>query len=272
VTALPLHRPAAWRRTWPWSLAVVLSLALLGPEAGAAPEPTEAPRDPNDAPMMRPPNGQPVPVPIKATPALAPRYGGDRRFALTLSPAYASFRLPLLGRPTIRRPGVGALLEADLRLLSFVWLRAQVGYTGHPMDESKSQDEDSGDVSVIANAGTLHTTTAGVGLAIGVDLGRFLPTIDVGAGVFRIGMPEGAMAGQRGLACVDGTTCDTGLTCRAGTCVPAPVPEVHAGVAIDVMLAKRWYIGASMRYFALMVAPREYPVYLIGALRLGARF
>ena len=51
---------------------------------GTEPPPTEAPRDPNDAPMMRPPNGQPAPTPVKRSPALEPPYGGDRRFVLPI--------------------------------------------------------------------------------------------------------------------------------------------------------------------------------------------
>lgn len=222
--------------------------------------------------MMRAPNGQPQPTPIKRAPALTPPYGGERRLALTLSPAYASFRLPLLGRPTIRRPGAGLLLEADLRLLSFIWLRAQVAYSGHPMDETKLQDKETEEISVTANAGVLHTSTAGIGAVIGVDLGRFLPMVDVGAGVFRIGTPAGALPGQRGMACLDGTTCDTGLTCNAGTCMPSLVPEVHVGLALDLQLRKRWFVGASIRYFALMLQPRDIPIYVLGAARLGARF
>jgi len=272
VTAPSLPRLAAWRRCWTRALVTVLSLATVAETSAGEPAPREAPADPNDTPMMRPPNGQAAPTPIKASPALVPAYGGDRRFALTLSPAYASFRLPLLGRPTIRRPGAGALLEADLRLLSFAWLRAQVGYSGHPMDESKSEDPDTEEVTVTANAGVLHTTTAGVGLAVGIDLGRFMPMVDVGAGIFRIGTPEGAVVGQRGMACLDGTTCDTGLMCSAGTCVPAMVPEVHGGASVDLHLAKRWYLGASIRYFALMMQPRDIPIYVIGAARLGLRF
>ncbi|MEZ4381627.1 MAG: hypothetical protein R3A79_09775 [Nannocystaceae bacterium] len=242
------------------------------PLRAGEPAPAEAPADPNDAPMLRPPNGQPAPTPLKRAPALEPPYSGDRRLAITLAPAYASFRLPLLGRPTARRPGAGALIEADLRLLSFIWLRAQLSYSSHPLDKTTVADEETGDPITTANSGVLHATSAGIGVAAGIDLGRFLPTVDVGAGLFRLGTPEGALAGQRGRACIDGSVCDTGLTCRAGTCVPAAVPEIHGGVSVDLMLRKHWYIGATIRYFALMVQPLEIPIYVIGAARFGARF
>jgi hypothetical protein len=272
VTAPPSPRPAARRPRWVAALAAAAALVTSGPLRADETQPSEAPRDPNDAPMMRPPNGQPAPTPVKRSPALEPRYGGDRRFAITLAPAYASFRLPLLGRPTIRRPGAGALIEADLRLLSFIWLRAQLGYSAHPIDETKVMDDETGELNVTANPGVLHATNAGIGVAAGIDLGRFLPTVDVGAGVFRIGTPEGALAGQRGKACLEGSVCDTGLTCRAGMCVPASVPEVHGGVSVDLQLRKHWYIGATIRYFALMVQPLDFPIYVIGAARIGARF
>ncbi|MCB9570162.1 MAG: hypothetical protein H6710_23630 [Myxococcales bacterium] len=285
MTAPSPPRLARRRRRWPGSLMALLALvAVAAPPTSASaraerkapastPAPTPAPRDPNDAPMMRAPNGQPDPTPVLATPALVPTYRDRRRFALTLSPAYGSFRLPLLGRSNKRRPGAGGLLEADLKLLPFIWLRAQVGYTAHPLDEAKLKDDESGEVTVVANAGTLHAANAGVGLAVGVDLGPVLPMIDAGVGAFRLGTPSGALAGQRDQPCLDGGGCDNGLTCSPiGVCVVDLIPEVHAGASVDILLGQRWSVGATLRYFALLRDPASIPTYVIGALRAGIRF
>ncbi|MEZ4453609.1 MAG: hypothetical protein R3B09_29410, partial [Nannocystaceae bacterium] len=64
----------------------------------------------------------------------------------------------------------------------------------------------------------------------------------------------------------------TGLACVAGTCQVSMVPEVHAGLSVDIQLGRRWAVGLALRYFALLFKPQVYPVYLLGAFRLTARF
>lgn len=247
-----------------------MALGAASTSHASPPAPAEAPKDPNDAPFLRPPLGQAAPTPIQSTPALAPPHDAGRRLALTVLPAYGSFRLPLRGRPDgARYPGAGAFVEADVQLLRFAWLRLQAGYTGHPVDEVRFVDGD--ELKVAANRGTLHATSAGVGVALGIDVGRVLPLVDLGVGAFRIGTPTGALPGQRDQPCFEGG-CDTGLACVAGTCQVTLVPEVHAGVGVDIQLRRHWAIGAALKYFALLVQPQTYPVYLVGALRLTARF
>ena len=80
-------------------------------------EPLPPPADPNDAPFMDPPYGQRKPTPSPTILPLNSLHHDKRRFQLTLAPLYASFRLPLLGRPENQFiHGAGAGIEADLRM------------------------------------------------------------------------------------------------------------------------------------------------------------
>lgn len=231
------------------------------------------PTDPNDAPFMRPPNNQLVGKPPRTRPDIRPRFSSRRRFALTLAPAFASFRLPFQARPAnARYHGAGFNLELDAQLFRWVWLRVQGTYSGHPIDEVRVLDDEMNVVQT-APRGTIHATGFGAGPVFALDLGRWLPLIEVGLGGLRIATPPGGNAGQRGQACRSDGTCDTGLACNAGnTCQPSLIGELYFGLALDVLIRRHISFGGQFRYYALLTAPGKFPVYLIGTLRLAVRF
>ena len=41
---------------------------------------------------------------------------------------------------------------------------------------------------------------------------------------------------------------------------------------LEILLKDRWTLGASIRYYALLLAPTVFPIYLQAGLRLGVRF
>jgi hypothetical protein len=222
---------------------------------------------------MAPPNNQPRSAPNLHAPPLAPSSLPGRRLALTFAPTFASFRMPLLGRLSARHAGVGLGLEGDLQLARWIWLRGLASYTAHPLEESRTQDPDSLAVLSLANAGTMHVLNGGVSGVVGVDIGRWSPLLDVGVGTFRIGTPTGLLAGQRDQPCIDASGCDTGMVCGAdNVCRPGLLPELHAGLSLEMQLRRHLAVGFLLRYFALLTAPLNYPVYLTAAVRLTARF
>ncbi len=257
--------------------------------APAAPAPTpgeippQPPRDPNDAPFMRPPNNQPRPMGLRTSPDLRRGYSSIRRIALTIVPVFASFRLPFLCRPTdnctpgagatpTRQHGAGIGGELDVQVIRWLWLRAQASYSLHPIQDVRVTD-DKGNVSVVAPGGTIRALGFGVGPVVALDLGRFIPLIEGGIGALRVATPAGLSDGQMGEACLEGGICDVGLTCGGdNTCRQGLIADLYFGGAVDVLVRRHLSLGIQIRYHALITAPGKFPVYLIGGLRLGVRF
>ena len=50
------------------------------------------------------------------------------------------------------------------------------------------------------------------------------------------------------------------------------MPRLHAGTGIEVLVADRFSIGVMLRYFALLLAPTVFPVYLQTGVRATVRF
>lgn len=226
---------------------------------------------------MRPPNGQ-LGDPRRGheLERITRPYSARRRIALVVSPTYASFRSPFIGRPERFIPGGGATLEFDVQVARWLWLRAIGSYSAHPVTE-RSRVNDDDEVERRANAGVLQTGHLGLSGVYPLDLGRFVPQLDVGAGVMWIDAPEAAIAGQLGAPCRTGNVCDFGLSCNAtAVCELSPQPELHAGLAVDYLIGERWTVGAHFRYFALLGNLSEigssFPVYLQLAARLAVRF
>lgn len=274
----------------PWLAALLALMApAITPPAAAAPAPVaptatpastpaprgeipaEPPRDPNDAPFMRPPNNQPQPVRLRTTPDLRKGFSTARRFAFTVAPLFASFRLEFLNRPG-RSHGAGVGGEIDVQVMKWLWLRAQGSYTAHPVQEIRSTNQDGGTV-ILAPRGTIRAAGFGAGPVIALDLGRFVPLIEGGVGGLRVATPEGVTAGQLGQKCQDGGGCDVGLKCGAqDTCEQSIIPELYFGGAIDVAVRRHFSFGFQFRYYALLSAPGKFPVYLVGGARVGVRF
>ncbi len=232
------------------------------------------PRDPNDAPFLPPPNNQVRGKPPRTAPDIRRGWSARRRFAFTAAPAFASLRLPFQNRPSAARVHGGGLnLEVDAQLHRWIWLRAHGTYSAHRVDEVRITMEDSGEVVQTAPRGTIRTLGFGAGPVFALDLGRFLPLIEVGLGGLRIATPVGEAKGQRGAACGDGGACDVGLRCSAANvCEPTIVPDLFFGAAVDVMIRRHVTVGGQFRYYALLPAWSKFPVYLIGTVRVGVRF
>ena len=253
------------------------------PPPGPGEIPSTPPQDPNDAPFMRPPNNQPAPTRLRTSPDLRRGYSSVRRVALTVAPIFASFRLPFLCRDSAgscrpdydkpeRRHGAGVGAELDVQIIRWLWLRAQGSYSVHPVGATYYIDEEM-KTTMVAAAGKISALGFGAGPVVAIDLGRFLPLIEGGIGGLRVATPAGLSKGQMGEACLDGGVCDVGLRCGAGnTCQQSVIPELYFGGAVDVLVRKHISLGAQFRYTALLSAPGKFPVYLIGALRLGVRF
>lgn len=231
------------------------------------------PRDPNDAPFMAPPNNQIGGRPPRTSPDIRRGWSARRRFAVTVAPAFASLRLGFQNRPANGRVHGGGLdLEVDAQLHRWIWLRAQGTYSAHRVDELRVMT-DAGDVVLSAPRGTIHTTGFGMGPVFALDLGRFLPLIEVGLGAMRVATPMGVATGQRGTACSTGGACDVGLRCTASNvCEPTLLPDLYFGAAVDVMIRRHVTVGGQFRYYALLPAWSKFPVYLLGTVRLGVRF
>lgn len=251
-----------------------LSLCCLGlPASAFAPPAKETPRDPNDLPPLPPPNGQPRPDTLRLDPDYADPGSLRRRFQFTLLPTYAALDLPFLGR-TIDRPlpGGGLAAEFDVELYAPFFFRVTGSYTAHPVEDEFTRNDDEQLVQTAAG-GHIQVGDAGVSLLYAMDTGRLVPMLDVGLGALWLVTPDGVQSGQMGQQCREGGVCDSGLVCAAdNVCRQGTTFEVHAGLAIDVLLGDRWAIGAHFRYFALLTAPAAFPIYLHGALRLSARF
>jgi hypothetical protein len=265
-------------------LSACLALAATS-EAAAAPPLQEDPgpiQDPDDSPFMRAPQGQLGRWSAGRPPRLTRSFSDRRRAQLTLLPAYAAVRVPLVGRTggcagiscTPQR-GVGAQLELDVRLVRWLWLRVLAGHSVHPVsavDVLDSEDEDP-TLNRVARAGTYRATTFALGLVYPLDLGRILPLLDLGVGGMTLTGPPAASTGQTGGPCGDGGVCEAGLTCGTDdVCRPTVLPQAHVGLGVDVLLGRRWALGGQIRYHAFLAQPGVFPVYVIGALRLAARF
>ncbi len=191
---------------------------------------------------------------------------------LGVTALYSAYRLAFLGRPSAPIRGGGVAVDLDIHLVTPVWLRVSGSYTGHPVQKEYAVAEDDS-ITLTANAGAIHTADVGGGVVFAMDLGRVIPMLEAGAGVMIVNTPAAAQDGQRGAACLDGGGCDVGLFCGAdNVCRQGVVPEVHAGAALEILLKDRWTLGASIRYYALLLAPTVFPIYLQAGIRLGVRF
>lgn len=249
-----------------------------GKSTGRLPEPSAQlpppPSDPNDAPFMAPPNNQIRGTPPRTRPDIRRGWSARRRFALTIAPAYASIRkVQFQNRSgSARYHGAGFNLELDAQLHRWIWMRAQGTYSGHSVDEVRVTD-DSDEVVQTAPRGTIHVMGFGAGPVFALDLGRFLPLIEVGLGGLRIASPIGEAKGQRGAACGDGGSCDVGLRCNAANiCEPTIVPELYFGAAVDVLIRRHVSVGGQFRYYAFLPAWSTFPVYMLATVRVGVRF
>ncbi|MFZ6181527.1 hypothetical protein [Nannocystis pusilla] len=245
----------------------------------AADEVPPPPIDPNDAPFMRPPNNQIGTVPPRTRPDIRQGWSARRRFALTVAPTYAMLRLPFQGRttgnnqaPRLHGAGVGA--EFDVQAWRWIWVRAMGVYSGHPVGEERAQM----DMEVVRTAppGTIHVMSYGVGPVFALDLGRFLPLIEVGVAGLRVVTPTGGVTGQRGEACMANGACDIGLKCNsARICEVTTIGEMYLGLAVDLLVRRHLSFGAQFRYnvrFAELKSLNLTPGYLLGTLRLTVRF
>ncbi|WP_143141493.1 hypothetical protein [Nannocystis exedens] len=237
------------------------------------------PIDPNDAPFMRPPNNQIGTAPPRTRPDIRQGWSARRRFALTIAPAYAMLRLPFQGRLTAnnqapRLHGAGVNAEFDVQAWRWIWVRAMGVYSGHPVGEERAQME----MEVVRTAppGTIHVMTYGVGPVFALDLGRFLPLIEVGVAGLRVVTPTGGGTGQRGEACMANGACDVGLKCNsARICEVTTIGEMYLGLAVDLLVRRHLSFGAQFRYnvrFAELKSLNLTPGYLLGTVRLTVRF
>lgn len=244
-----------------------LGLSLASPHGAPA-----APRDPDDAPFMPAPAGQPRPSAHRWMRFDTP--GDDRRprFQLTLEPFYAAFRAPFLGRsPVDLLHGGGVGLMADLALPWAFGVRVRTSYSGHPAPASFEIRE--GTPVLVAPEGTIHNVEVAGALLYALDLGRVYPVLELGLGGLWIHTPSGVQPGQREQPCTAQNQCDIGLSCAADlVCRPTARVTLHFGLAVDVAVHRRWSIGAGFRYFAWISAPGTFPIYLQASIRATARF
>jgi hypothetical protein len=231
------------------------------------------PRDPDAAPFSRPPNNQLGQWSTDRQAPLTRGFDDDHHAQLSLIPTYAALHVPFIGRGSTPLRGGGMALELDVRLLRWLFIRVRGSHTLHPVFEETSFDEDSGETSLRANAGLVQTTDTAVAIVYALDIGRFVPRVDIGAGLLFVRSPVAAQPGQWGAACREGNVCDLGLRCSSeAVCRAAPSPEVHAGIGLDVLLGRRWALGVAVRYYALLQALSNLPIYLHGSVRLSVRF
>ena len=263
-------------RTAP-ALGLALCVAFAADAVGARGprEPRPAPRDPDELPPLRPPGGQPRPDSLRWNPKGTDPFGERRRFQLTAMPIFAAMRLDRVGRPSgARNPirGGGAGLELDVALVRPLWFRVIGSYTAHPVDDEFTRN-DAGESIQTASAGLIQVGNVGASAVYALDLGRFVPLIDLGLGVMWLRSPESVVRGQQGNQCRPSGVCEAGLVCNADNiCQATPVFELHGGIALDVLVGERWTVGFALRYFALLSEPSVFPVYLQAALRAGVRF
>jgi hypothetical protein len=245
------------------------------PTSASTPDPFDqaSPRDPDDAPFLRAPNNQLGQWSVGRERARVRGFDDDHRVALTLVPTYAAIHLPFIGRGGGPYRGGGVGLELDVRILRWLFARAYVSHTLHPVPRVETVDADGGTASLAARAGNLQATDTGLSVVYALDVGRFVPRVDVGAGLLFVRSPDAVQPGQWGAECREGNVCDLGLACSAANvCEASPFVEVHAGLALDVLLGRRWTVGVGVRYHALLQAISQFPMFITGHVRLGLRF
>lgn len=231
------------------------------------------PSDPNEAPRMAAPNGQPQPDSQRRDVDHTSSRSSRRRFMLTTSPLYASFRLPFIGRAQVPVRGGGFGLTAQIPVWRPFGFRADVAHTVHPVADRFVVDEESEDIDQTAARGNVQATHAGVSATFTMDIGRVIPSLFAGVGALWIRSPPAVVDGQLGGTCRSQGVCDTGLACGAdNVCRVGTTPQIHGGAAVDVLVLDHLAIGAQVRYFALLSAPTSYPVFLTAGLRASVRF
>jgi hypothetical protein len=231
------------------------------------------PRDPDDAAFMPAPHNQLGTWSAGRVRPLTRGFDDDHRFMLTAVPTYAAIHVPFIGRGDGPLRGGGVALEPDVRVLRWLFVRVFGSHTVHPVFKETAFNADTAEVVLLANGGLVQATNTGASIVYALDIGRFVPRVDVGAGLLFVRSPEAAQAGQWGGQCREGGVCDLGLSCSVDdVCRPSPYPEFHAGVGFDVMIGQHWAAGLAVRYYALLSAISQLPIYLHGSIRLSARF
>lgn len=261
-------------------LVALLGTLVASPASAQQPQPASedpferaTPHDPDHAPFSRAPRNQLGQWTAGRRYSRVRGFDDDHWVALTLVPTYAALRLPFIGRGEGPYRGGGIGLELDVRVVRWLFVRVYASHTMHPVPRVEAYDEELDEVGLLARAGVLQATDTGLSIVYALDLGRFVPRVDVGAGLLFVRSPPEAQAGQWGAECRTGNVCDLGLSCSAAQlCEPAPFPEVHAGIALDVLLGQRWTVGVGVRYHALIQAISEFPMLITGHVRLGLRF
>jgi hypothetical protein len=254
--------------------------AHLGSEVAAQDPPGESdpfadppPRDPDDSPFMPAPNNQLGTWSAGRVRPLTRGFDDDHVVTLSAVPTYSAIHVPFIGRPDIPLRGGGVALELDVRVVRWLFVRVFGSHTVHPVFDEDAVDSETQETVRIANGGLVHATNTGASVVYALDLGRFVPRVDVGAGLLFVRSPQAAQPGQWGAECRDGGVCDLGLSCSVeNVCRAAPYPEFHAGISLDILLGRRWAIGLGVRYYALLRAISDLPIYLHGSVRLSVRF
>ena len=253
------------------ALAFGLALAFGGP-AHATPTAEPTPRDPNDAPPLRAPHGQPRHDSDVWQPPLDDNADRSRRFSISLQPSFAAWRVGLIGRPAVPIRGLGALVEVDVRIWRTLWLRISGSHTVHPVQNHYGRNDEE-EIVQTAASGLLQASGASLGLAQAFDLGRFLPMIELGLGALFVRTPDAVQDGQMNGTCRSDGTCDAGLRCAPDNmCRLGMLPAIHGGLGFDVLLGDHWTAGAGLRYYAIATAPGAFPIYLTAVARLGVRW
>ena len=245
------------------------------PESDNAEDPfaEPPPRDPDDTPFMSAPNNQLGQWSVGRKRTLTRSFDDDHHLQLTVAPAYAAFHVSFIGRGNGPFRGVGAALELDLRVFRWLFVRAFASHTAHPVFAESAYNEDDGSVAQLSESGLIQATNTGLSLVYALDIGRFVPRLDLGGGLLFVRSPTGPQDGQWGQPCASGNVCDLGLYCSAEeVCRPATLIEVHAGVALDVLIARHWAAGLGVRYTTMLSTLDIIPIYLQATIRLSARF
>jgi hypothetical protein len=247
-------------------------------ETTAQPPPSDPfasppPRDPDDTPFMPAPNNQLGTWSTGRTRPLTRGFDDDHRIMLSAVPTYASIRVAFIGRNPGPLRGGGMAVEADVRVVRWLFVRVFGSHTVHPVFDEQGIKSDTNEVVQLANRGLVQTTNTGASIVYALDIGRFVPRVDVGVGLLWARSPAAVQAGQWGGQCRQGSVCDLGLSCSVeNVCRPTAHPELHAGVGFDVLIGQHWAVGVAVRYYALFQAISAFPIYLHGSLRLSARF